>query len=112
MFQKSADLSMMLNVAPLASEMGTRVVHEAQLPNASQNLQYPATSRIEASQRTSAISQENNAVGAPLFSKDTAKPSNAPYQSRRATRPSMEEPIPVDAEFGVGDDGLSDLDEL
>ncbi|KAF6525797.1 hypothetical protein HZS61_011592 [Fusarium oxysporum f. sp. conglutinans] len=112
MFQKSANMSMMSNVATLASEMGTRVVHETQLPNASQNLQYPATLRIEASQRTSAISQENNAVGAPLFPKDTAKSSNAPYQPRPATRPSMVDPMPVDAEFGVGDDGFSDLDEL
>ncbi|RYC79315.1 hypothetical protein BFJ63_vAg17806, partial [Fusarium oxysporum f. sp. narcissi] len=112
MFQKSANMSMMSNIAILASEMGTRVVHETQLPNASQNLQYPATSRIEASQKTSAISQENNAVGAPLFPKDTAKPSNAPYQSRPATRPSMVDPMPVDTEFGVGDDGFSDLDEL
>ncbi|KAI3573977.1 hypothetical protein IWW34DRAFT_131577 [Fusarium oxysporum f. sp. albedinis] len=111
MFQKSADMSMMSNVATLASEMGTRVVHETQLPNASQNLQYPAT-RIEFLQRTSAISQENNAVGAPLFLKDTAKPPNAPYQSRPATRPSMVDSMPVDAEFGVGDDGFSDLDEL
>ncbi|EXL39296.1 bloom syndrome protein [Fusarium oxysporum f. sp. radicis-lycopersici 26381] len=112
MFQKSANMAMMPNVATLASEMGTRVAHETQLPNASQNLQYPATSRIEASQRMGASSQENNAVGAPLFPKDTAKPSNAPYQSRPVTRPSMVDPMPVDAEFGVGDDGFSDLDEL
>lgn len=112
MFQKSANMSMMSNVATLASEMGTRVAHETQLPKASQNRQYPATSRIEASQRTSVISQENNAVGAPIFPKDTAKPSNAPYQSRPATRPSMVDPMPVDAEFDVGDDGFSDLDEL
>ncbi|KAI3571773.1 hypothetical protein IWW34DRAFT_240498 [Fusarium oxysporum f. sp. albedinis] len=112
MFQKSANMSMMSNVATLASEMGTRVVHETQLPNASQNPQYPATSRIEFSQRTSAISQKNNAVEAPLFPKDTAKPSNAPYQSRPATRPSMANPMPVDTEFGVGDDGFSDLDGL
>ncbi|RBA11841.1 bloom syndrome protein [Fusarium proliferatum] len=109
MFQKSANMSMMSNVATLASEMGTRVDHETQLPKLSQN---PATSRIEASQRTSAISQENNAVGAPLFPKDTTKSSNAPYQSRPATRPSMVDPMPVDAEFGVGDDGFSNLDEL
>ncbi|KNB20058.1 hypothetical protein FOXG_17293 [Fusarium oxysporum f. sp. lycopersici 4287] len=112
MFQKSANMSMMSNVATLASGMGPRVVHEPQLPKASQNGQYPAISRIEFSQRTSAISQENNAVGAPLFPKDTAKPSNAPYQSRPATRPSMVNPMPVDTEFGVGDDGFSDLDEL
>ncbi|EXA30016.1 bloom syndrome protein [Fusarium oxysporum f. sp. pisi HDV247] len=112
MFQKSANMSMMSNVATLASEMGTRVAHETQLPKASQNLQYPATSRIEASQRTSVISQENNAVGAPLFPKDTAKPSNAPYQSRPATRSSMADPMPVDAEFDVDDDGFSNLDEL
>ncbi|KAL5592563.1 hypothetical protein FOBRF1_013589 [Fusarium oxysporum] len=112
MFQKSVNMSMMSNVATLASEMGTRVGNETQVPNASQNLQHLATSRIEASQRTSAISQKNNAVGAPLFPKDTAKPSNAPYQSRPATRPSMVDPMPVDAEFGVGDGGFSDLDEL
>ncbi|PCD21192.1 hypothetical protein AU210_016618 [Fusarium oxysporum f. sp. radicis-cucumerinum] len=92
--------------------MGTRVAHETQLPKASENRQYPATSRIEASQRKSVISQGNNAVGAPLFPKDTAKPSNAPYQSRPATRPSMVDPMPVDAEFGVGDDRFSDLDGL
>jgi bloom syndrome protein len=112
MFQKSVNMSMMSNIATLASEMGTRVGNETQVPNASQNLQHLATSRIEASQRTSAISQKNNAVGAPLFPKDTAKPSNAPYQSRPATRPSMVDPMPVDAEFGVGDGGFSDLDEL
>ncbi|KAL5603683.1 hypothetical protein FOVSG1_006433 [Fusarium oxysporum f. sp. vasinfectum] len=92
--------------------MGTRVAHETQLPKASENRQYPATSRIEASQRRSVISQGNNAVGAPLFPKDTAKPSNAPYQSRPATRPSTVDPMPVDAEFGVGDDRFSDLDRL
>ncbi|KAI3573003.1 hypothetical protein IWW34DRAFT_887971 [Fusarium oxysporum f. sp. albedinis] len=112
MFQKSADMSMMSNIAIIASEMGTRVVHESQLPNASQNLQYPATSRIEASPRTSAISQENNAVWAPMFPKDTAKHSNTPHQSRPVTRPSMVDSMLVDAEFGVGDDGFSDLDEL
>ncbi|KAF6525783.1 hypothetical protein HZS61_011578 [Fusarium oxysporum f. sp. conglutinans] len=112
MFQKSVNMSMMSNVATLASEIGTRVSHETQLPNASQNLQHLATSRIEASQRTSAISQKNNAVGAPLFPKDTAKPLNAPYQSRPATRPSMVDLMPLDAEFDVGDDGFSDLDEL
>jgi bloom syndrome protein len=112
MFQKSANMSMMSNVATLASEMGTRVAHETQLPKASENRQYPATSRIEASQRRSVISQRNNAVGAPLFPKDTAKPSNAPYQSRPATRPSMVDPMPVDAELGVGADGFSDLDGL
>jgi bloom syndrome protein len=112
MFQSSASISMVSNVATLASEMGTRVGHATQLPKASQNQQYPAASRLEASQRTSVISQENNAVGAPLFSKDTAKPSNAPYQSRPATRSSIVDPMPVDAEFGVGDDGSSDLDAL
>ncbi|KAI3573575.1 hypothetical protein IWW34DRAFT_794362 [Fusarium oxysporum f. sp. albedinis] len=64
MFQKSANMSMMSNVATLASEM------------------------------------------------DTAKPSNAPYQSRPATRSSMADPMPVDAEFDVDDDGFSNLDEL
>ncbi|EXL64696.1 hypothetical protein FOPG_19047 [Fusarium oxysporum f. sp. conglutinans race 2 54008] len=49
MFQKSANMSMMSNVATLANEMGTRVAHEIQLPKASENRQYPATSRIEAS---------------------------------------------------------------
>ncbi|KAL5603595.1 hypothetical protein FOVSG1_006345 [Fusarium oxysporum f. sp. vasinfectum] len=112
MVQKSVNMSMMSNVATLASEMGTRVAHETQLPNASQNLQYPAASRIEASQRMGASSQENNAVGAPLFPKDTAKPSNAPHQSRSATRPSMVDLMPLDAEFDVGDDVFSDLDEL
>ncbi|KAL5592680.1 hypothetical protein FOBRF1_013706 [Fusarium oxysporum] len=109
MFQKSANMSMMSSVATLASGMGTRVVHETQLPKPSQN---PATSRIEASQRTGVISRENNAVGSPLSPKDTAKPSNAPYQSRPATRSSMADPMPVDAEFDVDDDGFSNLDEL
>ncbi|KAF4339557.1 hypothetical protein FBEOM_6528, partial [Fusarium beomiforme] len=112
MFQKSINMSMMSNVATRASERGTREAHETQLPKASQNRQYPATSKIEASQRTSVISQGNNAVGAPVFPKDTAKPLNAPNQSRPATRPSMVDLMPLDAEFDVGDGGFSDLDEL
>ncbi|KAH7147207.1 hypothetical protein DER46DRAFT_71994 [Fusarium sp. MPI-SDFR-AT-0072] len=112
MFQKSINISIMSDVATHASERGTREAHETQLPKASQNRQYPATSRIEASQRTSVISQGNNAVGVPLFPKDTANPSNAPHQSKPATRPSMVDLMPLDAEFDVGDDGFSDLDEL
>ncbi|KAK7571032.1 hypothetical protein V3481_007141 [Fusarium oxysporum f. sp. vasinfectum] len=49
MFQKSANMSMMSNVTTLAGEMGTRVAHDTQLPKASENRQYPATSRVEAS---------------------------------------------------------------
>ncbi|KAI7758839.1 hypothetical protein LZL87_013822 [Fusarium oxysporum] len=112
MFQKSINISIMSDVATHASERGTREAHETQLPKASQNRQYPATSRIEASQRTSVISQGNNAVGVPLFPKDTANPSNAPHQSKPATRPSMVDLMPLDAEFDVGDDGFSDLGEL
>ncbi|KAJ4223244.1 ATP-dependent DNA helicase sgs1, partial [Fusarium falciforme] len=110
--EPTANMSMVSNIATLASEMGTRVAHETQLPKASQNQQYPAASRIEASQGMSVLAQEDNAVLAPPFSRDTAKPSNAPYQPRPATRPSMVDSMPVDAEFDVGDDGFSDLDEL
>ncbi|WAO96960.1 ATP-dependent DNA helicase hus2/rqh1 [Fusarium falciforme] len=112
MFQSSANMSMVSNVATLASEMGTRVAHETQLPKSSRNQQYPAASRIKASQGMSVLAQEDNAVSAPPFSKDTAKPSNAPYQPRPATRPSVVDPMPVDAEFDIGDDGFSDLHEL
>jgi bloom syndrome protein len=102
----------MSNVATLANEMGTRAAHETQLPKASQNQQYPAASRFEASQRMSVIAPEDSAVSAPPFPKGTAKPSNAPYQSRPTTRSLMVDPMPVDAEFDVGDDGFSDLDGL
>ncbi|KAH7248376.1 hypothetical protein B0J15DRAFT_596567 [Fusarium solani] len=110
--EPTGNMSMVSNVATLASEMGTRVAHWTQLPKTSQNQQYPAASRIEASQGMSVHAQEDNAVSAPPFSIDTAKPSNAPYQPRPATRPSVVDPMPVDAEFDVGDDGFSDLDEL
>lgn len=112
MFQSSVNMSMASKVATPASEMGTRVVHETQLPKASQKQQYPPASRIEASQGMSVLAQEDDAVSAHPFPRDTAKPSNALCQSRPTTRPSMVGPMPADAEYDAGDGGFSDLDEL
>jgi bloom syndrome protein len=92
-----------------ASQMGTQVVHQTQLPRTS--AWNPPASRIEASQDMSVLSQEDDDISAIPFPRDSARAFGTPYQSRAPTKPMAMDHIPIDAEFDVGD-GLSDLEDM
>ncbi|KAF4982730.1 hypothetical protein FDECE_17448, partial [Fusarium decemcellulare] len=107
-FQSSVNMSMASKDAIPASEAGTQVVHQTQLPKTSQ--WNPPASRIEASQGMSLLSQEDDDISALPFPRDAGKASKTSYQSR-PTAKSFVDPILAEAEFDVGDEGLSDMDE-
>ncbi|KAM5355881.1 hypothetical protein ACJ41O_002527 [Fusarium nematophilum] len=115
LFQSSVNMSVASRDAVSASQAGTQVVQQTQLPRASQRPQWnPPTSMIEASQGASLLSQDYDDVSVPPFPRVPAKSSDASYQHRLAKRPCMVDPIlaEAEAEFDVGDDSFSDLDEL
>lgn len=109
-FQSSVNMSIPPRETMSASQIGTQVVHQTQLPRTS--AWNPPASRIEASQDMSVLSQEDDDISAFPFPRDSAGASRTSHHSRAATKPMTMDPIPMDAEFDVGDEGLSDLEDM
>ncbi|KAF4455426.1 bloom syndrome protein [Fusarium austroafricanum] len=109
-FQSSVNMSMPLRDAIPASETGTQVVHQTQLPRT--NAWNPQASRVEASQGMSVLSQDGDDLSAVLFPRDSTKASGLSFQPRSTIKPMPMSPILMEAEFDVGDDGLSDLEDI
>ncbi|KAI1067977.1 hypothetical protein LB507_004706 [Fusarium sp. FIESC RH6] len=107
-FQSSVNMSMPPRETISASQMGTQVVHQTQLPRTS--TWNPPASRIEASQGMSVLSQEDDDISAP-YPRDLVRASGTSYQPRATNSMAMDH-IPIEAEFDVGDGGLSDLDDI
>ncbi|UZP32847.1 hypothetical protein NXS19_000663 [Fusarium pseudograminearum] len=105
-FQSSVNMSVPSREAISASQMGTQVVHQTQLPRTS--AWNPTASRIEASQDMSVLSQEEDDTSAAPFPRDSARAPRTSYQSKAATNPMFMDHIPIEAEF----DGLSDLEDM
>ncbi|CAG2003746.1 unnamed protein product [Fusarium graminearum] len=105
-FQSSVNMSVPLREAISASQMGTQVVHQTQLPRTS--AWNPTASRIEASQDMSVLSQEEDDISAAPFPRDSARAPRTSYQSKATTDPMFMDHIPIEAEF----DGLSDLEYM
>jgi bloom syndrome protein len=108
-FQNNVNMSMASRDAIPASETGTQVVHQTQLPKT--NAWNPPASRIEASQGLSVLSQEDDDPSA-LFPRDPTRASEAPYQQGRILKSRPVSPIPVDAEFDVSDEEPSDSEDV
>ncbi|KAF5624195.1 uncharacterized protein FTJAE_10327 [Fusarium tjaetaba] len=108
-FQNNVNMSTASRDAIPASETGTQVVHQTQLPRT--NAWNPPASRIEASQGLSVLSQEDDDPSA-LFPRDPTRASGAPYQQGRILKPRPVSPIPVDAEFDVSDEEPSDSEDI
>ncbi|KAG5749786.1 hypothetical protein H9Q70_007544 [Fusarium xylarioides] len=108
-FQNNVNMSMASRDAIPASETGTQVVHQTQLPKT--NAWNPPASRIEASQGLSVLSQEDDDPSA-LFPRDPTRASGAPYQQGRTLKSRPVSPIPVDAEFDVSDEEASDSEDI
>ncbi|KAF1854583.1 hypothetical protein Lal_00013164, partial [Lupinus albus] len=108
-FQNNVNMSMASRDAIPASETGTQVVHQTQLPKT--NAWNPPASRIEASQGLSVLSQEDDDPSA-LFPRDPTRASGAPYQQGRILKSRPVSPIPVDAEFDVSDEEPSDSEDI
>ncbi|KAH7181170.1 hypothetical protein DER46DRAFT_34986 [Fusarium sp. MPI-SDFR-AT-0072] len=108
-FQNNVNMSMASRDAIPASETGTQVVHQTQLPKT--NAWNPQASRIEASQGLSVLSQEDDDPSA-LFPRDPTRASGAPYQQGRILKSRPASPIPVDAEFDVRDEEPSDPEDI
>ncbi|XEU98028.1 hypothetical protein FSHL1_003315 [Fusarium sambucinum] len=104
-FQSSVNMSVPPREAISASQMGTQVVHQTQLPRTSS--WNPPASRIEASQDMSVLSQEDDDFSAAPFPRDSTRAPRVSYQSRVTTNHMMDH-IPIEAEF----DGLSDLEDM
>ncbi|GKT98734.1 bloom syndrome protein [Fusarium langsethiae] len=105
-FQSGVDMSVPPREAISASQMGTQVVHQTQLPRTSS--WNPPASRIEASPDMSVLSQEDDDISAVPFPRDSARAPRTSYQSRVTANPMMMDHIPIEAEF----DGLSDLEDM
>ncbi|RGP70564.1 bloom syndrome [Fusarium sporotrichioides] len=105
-FQSGVDMSVPPREAISASQMGTQVVHQTQLPRTSS--WNPPASRIEASQDMSVLSQEDDDISAALFPRDSARAPRTSYQSKVTANPMMMDHIPIEAEF----DGLSDMEDM
>ncbi|KAI8684282.1 hypothetical protein NCS57_00094200 [Fusarium keratoplasticum] len=104
-FQSSVNMSMPSRDTIPASETGTQVVHQTQLPRSSH--WNPPGSRIEASQVASVLSQDADTSAVPF-------PRQFTNTSRPTPRSMMVDPILAEAEeaeFGAGD-SFSDLDEF
>ncbi|KAM5373625.1 hypothetical protein ACJA88_008469 [Fusarium oxysporum] len=108
-FQNNVNMSMASRDAIPASETGTQVVHQTQLPKT--NAWNPPGSRIEASQGLSVLSQEDDDPSA-LFPRDPTRASGAPYQQGRILKSRPASLIPVDAEFDVSDEEPSDPEDI
>ncbi|PNP77302.1 hypothetical protein FNYG_09178 [Fusarium nygamai] len=108
-FQNNVNMSMASRDAIPASETGTQVVHQTQLPKT--NAWNPPASRIEASQGLSVLSQEDDDPSA-LFPRDPTGASGAPYQQGRILKSRPVSPIPVDAEFDVSEEEPSDSEDI
>ncbi|KAF4337054.1 hypothetical protein FBEOM_9043 [Fusarium beomiforme] len=107
-FQNNVNMSMASRDAIPASETGTQVVHQTQLPRTS--AWNPPASRIEASQGLSVLSQEDDDSSAPPFPRDSTTPSGMSNQPGSIIKSRT--PILMDAEFDVGDEGLSDMEDV
>lgn len=104
-FQNSVNMSMPPRDTVPASETGTQVVHQTQLPRSSH--WNPPGSRTEASQVASVLSQDAETSAVPF-------PREFTNTSRSAPRSMMVDPILAEAEeaeFGGGE-GFSDVDEF
>ncbi|KAF5616611.1 hypothetical protein F52700_12905 [Fusarium sp. NRRL 52700] len=108
-FQNNVNMSMASRDAIPASETGTQVVHQTQLPKT--NIWNPPASRIEASQGLSVLSQEDDDPSA-LFPRDPTRASGVPYQQGGILKSRPASTIPVDAEFDVSDEEPSDSEDI
>jgi bloom syndrome protein len=108
-FENNVIMSMASRDAIPASETGTQVVHQTQLPRT--NTWNPPASRVEASQGLSVLSQEDDDPSA-LFPRDPIRTVGAPYQQGWTIKSMPTSPIPVDAEFDVSDVGSSDPEDI
>ncbi|KAF5656928.1 hypothetical protein FHETE_10727 [Fusarium heterosporum] len=109
-FQSNVNMSMPSRDTVAGNEMGTQVVHQTQLPRTS--AWNPSASRIEASQGMSVLSQEDDDFSARPFPRDSTRTSRTLYEPKSAMRPIATHSFTIDAEFDVGDEGLSDLDDV
>ncbi|KAF4955377.1 hypothetical protein FSARC_11863 [Fusarium sarcochroum] len=109
-FQSSVNMSMPSRDAIPASETGTQVVHQTQLPRTS--ARNPPASRIEASQGMSVLSQEDDDLSAPPFPRDFTRVPRFSHSSRPTMNPMAIDPILAEAECDGGGDELTDPDDF
>ncbi|CAM1506893.1 Fc.00g065340.m01.CDS01 [Cosmosporella sp. VM-42] len=111
-FRSSVNMSTHSRESPWINEAGTQVVHQTQLPDASQRqLWNRPISATTVPGRLGLVSQEEDISPIP-FPRDLASASKPPIRPQPLKAALQYHHTPAEAEFDVADEAFSDIDEF